>query len=184
MSRRDPVELSDAAKRALSLQSYAPEPEIEGVQLVELQRFTDDGGSFLELGRLQQGLVADLPGFECRQINYSELDPGTIKAFHLHRRQTDVWFVPPDDKMLVVMIDVRAGSKSRDAQRRVILGDGRARLLRIPPGVAHGVRNLAPARGRIIYLVDFQFSPDPEQTEEGRLPWDFAGAGIWDVTRG
>jgi dTDP-glucose 4,6-dehydratase len=145
MSRRDPVELSDAAKRALSLQSYAPEPEIEGVQLVELQRFTDDGGSFLELGRLQQGLVADLPGFECRQINYSELDPGTIKAFHLHRRQTDVWFVPPDDKMLVVMIDVRAGSKSRDAQRRVILGDGRARLLRIPPGVAHGVRNLAPA---------------------------------------
>jgi dTDP-4-dehydrorhamnose 3,5-epimerase len=184
MSTRDPVELSDAAKRALSFQDYAAQPGIEGVELVELRRFTDDGGSFLELGRLREGLVTGLPGFECRQINYSEVDPGVIKAFHVHRRQTDVWFVPPEDKMLVVLVDVRAGSRSRDAQRRLILGDGQARLLRIPPGVAHGVRNLAPSRGRIIYLVDFQFSPDPEHTEEGRLPWDFAGATIWDVTRG
>jgi hypothetical protein len=50
--------------------------------------------------------------------------------------------------------------------------------------VAHGVKNLARSRGRIIYLVDFQFSPDPDQTEEGRLPWDFAGADVWDVVRG
>jgi dTDP-4-dehydrorhamnose 3,5-epimerase len=167
MSARDPVELSDAAKRALSFQDYAAPPGIEGVEVVDLKRFTDDSGSFMELARLRQGLVGALPGFECRQVNYSELDPGVIKAFHVHRRQTDVWFVPPGDKMLVV-----------------ILGDGQTRLLRIPPGVAHGVKNLAPSRGRIIYLVDVQFSPDPEQTEEGRLPWDFAGAGIWDVTRG
>jgi dTDP-4-dehydrorhamnose 3,5-epimerase len=112
------------------------------------------------------------------------MDPGVIKAFHIHRRQTDVWFVPPDDKMLVVLLDVRAGSKSPNAQRRLILGDGHSRLLRIPPGVAHGVKNLGRSRGRIIYLVDFQFSPDPDQTEEGRLPWDFAGADVWDVARG
>jgi len=30
------------------------------------------------------------------------MDPGVIKAFHLHRRQTDVWFVPPGDRMLRV----------------------------------------------------------------------------------
>ena len=42
----------------------------------------------------------------------------------------------------------------------------------------------AATRGRILYFVDVQFSPDPDQTEEGRLPWDFAGADIWDVTRG
>ncbi len=86
--------------------------------------------------------------------------------------------------MLVVLLDVRAGSKTRDVQMRLVLGDGHSRLLRIPPGVAHGVKNLAATRGRIIYLVDFQFSPDPDTTEEGRLPWDFAGAHVWDVTRG
>jgi dTDP-4-dehydrorhamnose 3,5-epimerase len=184
MASRDPIELNDTAKRAFALQGYGPAPEIEGVQIVELKRFTDDGGSFMELARLQQGVPAALPGFECRQVNYSEMDPGVIKAFHLHRRQTDVWFVPPGDKMLVILLDVRAGSKSRGAQRRLVLGDGHSRLLRIPPGVAHGVKNLGPARGRIIYFVDFPFSPDPDQTEEGRLPWDFAGADIWDVARG
>jgi dTDP-4-dehydrorhamnose 3,5-epimerase len=184
MIPRDPIELTDAAKRAMVLQDYGRPPEIEGVSLVDLKRFTDDGGSFMELARLQHGAAASLPGFECRQVNYSEMDPGVVKAFHIHRRQTDVWFVPPDDKMLVVLLDVRARSKSPNAQRRLILGDGHCRLLRIPPGVAHGVKNLAPTRGRIIYLVDCQFSPDPDQTEEGRLPWDFAGTDIWDVTRG
>jgi dTDP-4-dehydrorhamnose 3,5-epimerase len=184
MATGDPIELSDAAKRAFAVQEYGPTPEIEGVQVVELKRFTDDGGSFMELARLQQGASTALPGFECRQVNYSEIDPGVIKAFHLHRRQTDVWFVPPGDKMLVILLDVRAASKSRGAQRRLVLGDGHSRLLRIPPGVAHGVKNLAASRGRIIYLVDFQFAADPDQTEEGRLPWDFAGADLWDVTRG
>jgi dTDP-4-dehydrorhamnose 3,5-epimerase len=184
MASGDPIELSDAAKRAFSVQDYGPAPVIDGVQLLELKRFTDDGGSFMELARLQHGVAAALPGFECRQINYSEMDAGVIKAFHLHRRQTDVWFVPPGDKILVVLLDVREASKTRGALRRIVLGDGTSRLLCIPPGVAHGVKNLAATRGRIIYFVDVQFSPDPDQTEEGRLPWDFAGTEIWDVTRG
>jgi dTDP-4-dehydrorhamnose 3,5-epimerase len=178
------MELSDAAKRVFALQGYEPAPEIDGVAVIELRRFVDDGGSFLELGRLTQGLHAACPGFEVRQINYSEMEPGTIKAFHVHRRQTDVWFVPPGDKMLLVLLDVRAGSRTTNLQRRLVLGDGTCRLVRIPPGVAHGVKNLASTRGRIIYLVDEQFRAAPDECDEGRLPWDFAGAEIWDVARG
>ncbi len=178
------MNLSDDAKRAFSLQDYAPAPEIDGVQVVELKRFVDDGGSFIEIGRLSGCIEAAFPGFEVKQINYSEMDPGVIKAFHVHRYQTDVWFVPPGDKMLLVLLDVRAGSKTPDVQRRLVLGDGQSRLVKIPPGVAHGVKNLAPTRGHIVYLVDRQFSPDPNQGDEGRLPWDFAGVAIWDVVRG
>ncbi len=178
------MELTDAAKRFFALQDYSAAPAIEGVEVVELKRFVDDGGSFMELGRLGGGLHGALPGFEVKQINYSEMEPGTIKAFHVHRRQTDVWFVPPGDKMLLVLIDVREGSRSRNVERRMILGDGASRLVRIPPGVAHGVKNLATTRGRIIYFVDEQFSTAPDQCDEGRLPWDFAGAAIWDATRG
>jgi dTDP-4-dehydrorhamnose 3,5-epimerase len=177
------MNLSDDAKRAFSLQDYAPAPDIEGVQLVELKRFVDDGGAFTELARVSGGIAAAFPGFEIKQINYSEMDPGVIKAFHVHRQQTDVWFVPPGDKMLLVLLDVRDGSKTRNVQRRLVLGDGGSRLVRIPPGVAHGVKNLAPTRGRVIYFVDWQFSPDPNQGDEGRLPWDFAGAAIWEVVR-
>ena len=45
MAAGDPVELTDAAKRAFSLQDYRPAPAMDGVQLIELKRFTDDGGT-------------------------------------------------------------------------------------------------------------------------------------------
>ena len=178
------MNLGDAAKRAFALQDYTSQAPIGGVEIVDLKRFVDDGGSFLELGRLTAGAHAALHGFEVKQINYSEMDAGVIKAFHLHRRQTDVWFVPPDDRMLLVLVDARAGSPTENAVRRIVLGDGASRLVRIPPGVAHGVKNLATTRGRIIYLVDTHFSPDPDTSDEGRLPWDFAGLDVWEPTRG
>jgi dTDP-4-dehydrorhamnose 3,5-epimerase len=178
------MRLNDDAQRAYSVQDYSAQPPITGVELVDLKRFTDDGGSLTELGRLDNGIHAAFPGFEVKQFNYSELEAGAIKAFHLHREQTDVWFVPPGDKMLLVLLDVRAGSPTEKVARRLVLGDGASRLVRIPPGVAHGVRNLAATRGRIIYFVDVQFQAAATESDEGRLPWDFAGAGIWDVVRG
>ena len=180
----DPASLGDAAKRAFSVQAYAPARAIDGVAWVDLARHHDDGGSLTELVRLTAGTSPALVGFEARQINFSEIAPGAIKAYHLHLRQTDVWFVPPSCRLLAVLIDVRAGSRTEGVQQRVMLGDGRSRLLRIPPGVAHGCTNLGPTTGQIIYLTDLHFSPEPASCDEGRLRWDFAGAHVWDVTRG
>jgi dTDP-4-dehydrorhamnose 3,5-epimerase len=177
------VELNERARDAFAVQDYRSAARIDGVEVVKLRRFNDDGGSMTELGRFLAGQHADLAGFEAKQLNYSELDPGAIKAFHLHRRQTDVWFVPPSDKILTVMHDCRAKSPTAGTTMRVVLGDGNSQLVRIPPGVAHGCRNLAAAVGRIIYLVDVQFSTG-DDCDEGRLPWDFLGAAVWDVARG
>jgi dTDP-4-dehydrorhamnose 3,5-epimerase len=178
------IQLGVGAAKAFSVQDYAPPPPIGGVEIAELRRFADDGGALTELGRLTGGAHSAFPGFEVRQVNYSEMEPGVIKAYHLHRRQTDVWYVPPDDRMLLVLLDVRAGSPTEGACRRFVLGGGTSRLVRIPPGVAHGVRNIAPARGRIIYFVDTHFSPDPALCDEGRLPWDHAGPDVWEIVRG
>jgi len=178
------MDLTPAAKRAFQIQSYGPASSIDGVEIVELKRFSDDGGSMTELARLTDGHPQAIAGFMLRQINYSEVEPGVIKAFHLHQRQTDVWYVPPTDRMLLVLLDVRQGSKTEGARIRLTLGAGASRLVRIPPGVAHGVRNLAAMAGRIIYFTDIHFSPEPSMCDEGRLPWDYAGAEIWDVTRG
>ena len=178
------MDLTPAAKRAFQLQAYGGAPSIDGVQVVELRRHHDDGGSMTELARLTDGHPEALPGFAARQVNYSEVAPGAMKAFHLHVRQTDVWYVPPSDRMLVVLVDVRQGGATEGAKLRLVLGDGTSRLLRIPPGVAHGVRNLGAATGRIIYFTDLHFSPEPATCDEGRLPWDFVGAEIWDPTRG
>ncbi|MBK8101036.1 MAG: dTDP-4-dehydrorhamnose 3,5-epimerase family protein [Planctomycetes bacterium] len=172
------------ARAAFSIQDYAGRPSIDGVQIVELKRFNDDGGAITELGRLTAGMHGQLAGFECKQMNYSEMEPGAVKAFHMHHRQTDVWYVPPCDKLLLVLHDCRAGSKTEGNTLRFVLGDGKDRLVRIPPGVAHGAANIGQKTGRIIYMVDVQFSPKPGECDEGRLPWDFLGAEIWDVVKG
>ena len=178
------MDLTPQAKRAFQLQSYTPAPAIDGVQVIELRLHSDDGGSITELVRLGEGRAEALTGFTVRQVNYSEVEPGVIKAFHLHARQTDVWYVPPGDRMLVVLIDVRQGSRTEGVRQRLTLGAGASRLLRIPPGVAHGTRNLGSATGRIIYFTDVHFSAEPSTCDEGRLPWDYAGAEVWEPSRG
>lgn len=180
----EPMPWSDDAKREYQLQAYGPRPTIDGVELVNLTRHADDGGSITELVRLDAGQPQALAGFTVRQINFSEVEPGAIKAFHLHTRQTDVWYVPPSDRMLVVLVDVRAGSRTEKVSQRLVLGAGVSRLLRIPPGVAHGVRNIGAATGRLIYFVDLHFTTDPATCDEGRLPWDYVGPEIWDIVRG
>jgi dTDP-4-dehydrorhamnose 3,5-epimerase len=178
------MNLMPDAKRVFQVQSYASAPRIEGVQIVDLRRHADDGGSLTELARLTDGRPESLDGFTVRQVNFSEIEAGTIKAYHLHARQTDVWFAPPADRLLVVLLDVREDSPTKGIAMRLMLGNGASRLLRIPPGVAHGVKNVGTSTGHLIYLVDQPFSPDPATCDEGRLPWDFGGAGVWDVARG
>jgi len=178
------MDLTPQAKRAFHIQAYAPAATIDGVQVIELTRHADDGGAMTELARLTDGRAEALAGFTVRQVNISEVAPGVIKAYHLHVRQTDVWYVPPSDTMLVVLIDVRQTSPTEGVRMRLVLGNGGSRLLRIPPGVAHGVRNLGAAAARMIYLTDVHFSREPAACDEGRLPWDFAGAEVWETTRG
>jgi dTDP-4-dehydrorhamnose 3,5-epimerase len=179
----DPVvELSEEARRVVRLQSYGARPAIDGLAQVELRRFNDEGGSLVELLRTES-VGPGLAGFKLRQVNYSCVQPGAIKAFHVHRRQTDVWFVPPEDRLLMVATDLRRGSATAGNVVRITLGDGSSTLLRIPPGVAHGCRNLDARPARLIYFTDLEFSPDPARCDEGRLPWDWVGAEVWELPR-
>ena len=171
------------AKAAFFVQDYTPAQRIDGVEIVELKRFNDDGGAITELGRMAAGVHKQLDGFEVKQVNYSEMEPGACKAFHMHHRQTDVWYVPPSDKLLLVLHDCREGSATEGVTMRFVLGDGKDRLVRIPPGVAHGARNIGQDVGRIIYMVDVEFTVDAD-CDEGRLPWDYLGAEIWEIVRG
>lgn len=177
---REP-ELAPEYAKQLSTQAYAAKARLEGVQLVELKRHVDDGGEFQELARLGPGAeLQGLPGFAVRQVNYSLLQPGTIKAWHLHKAQDDVWFVPPNARLLVGLLDARAGKHG--ASMRFVLGDGRAQLLLIPRGVAHGVANPYPAPMPMLYFVNQLF--DATHPDEHRLPWDHLGKDFWSIHHG
>ena len=175
-------DLKGDACAALSTQSYSRKAAIEGVKLVELKRFSEDAGSFAEILRLTQGEVNGLDGFHIAQVNYSDLEPGAIKAWHVHFHQEDLWFVPPMCKLLVGLHDVRKTSGSTGVTQRFILGDGNPQLLYIPRGVAHGIANLSLQRQILMYFVNNAFSA--EQPDEHRLDPFMLGRAFWEMQAG
>ena len=128
---------------AVSVQDYSGADGIEGVRFVELRELVDDGGSFLEVARLDEaGQLLGVEDFQVRQVNFSTLLPGAVKAWHVHFNQEDVWFIPPISRLLVGLKDIREDSATKGNDLRFVLGPARSRLLVIPRGVAHGCANL------------------------------------------
>lgn len=168
----------------LTKQDYKPRPSIEGVVRFPLKEFTDEGGSFVELGRLTKGVHNAFLGFEVAQVNFSEMLPGAVKATHLHQNQDDVWFVSSRSRLLVGLQDVREGSKTFGVQMRLVLGAGKPELLFIPRGVAHGAGNIWNEIATMVYFVNQQFSAELEKSDEFRLPPDFFGKDFWTIPHG
>jgi dTDP-4-dehydrorhamnose 3,5-epimerase-like enzyme len=179
----DASALGDAYRQKLTTQDYTSSTTIEGVEFLQLRRSLDDGGDFMELLRLDgHGELQARPGMRVAQVNYSRVLPNAIKAFHLHFNQEDVWFVPPEDRLVVGLVDVRGGSRTYQQRMRFILGGSQARMVYIPRGVAHGTANPWSQPAQLIYFVNQHFSP--EQPDEHRLPWDMCGADFWSIQPG
>ncbi|MHB8618060.1 MAG: dTDP-4-dehydrorhamnose 3,5-epimerase family protein [Chloroflexota bacterium] len=178
-----PSDLGDSYQPRVTTQRYGGKAHIEGVRFLELSQAVDDGGDFMELARLDEagGLLpsGDLP---VRQVNYSRVLPGAIKAFHLHYNQEDVWFVPPSDRLLVGLVDLRRSSATHQQNMRFVLGGGTTRMVYIPRGIAHGAANPWSETAQILYFVNQHFSA--AEPDEHRLPWDLCGADFWRIQPG
>jgi dTDP-4-dehydrorhamnose 3,5-epimerase len=167
----------------VSTQTYTPSERIDGVEVLPLTFHQDDGGNFAELLRLERGQVSGLATpFEAKQVSMSLLVPGSIKAYHLHYNQEDLWFVPPAHRLLVNLHDLREDSSTFDLHQRLVLGAGAAKLLRIPAGVAHGAANVYSQDMYLVYATSEQFSSS--QPDEQRLLWDIFGSHVWELTKG
>jgi dTDP-4-dehydrorhamnose 3,5-epimerase len=168
---------------SLSVQEYGRKVAIDGVKLLALDLFLDDGGALAEIIRFDEGGCLKLfPDFQARQATYSQVLPGAIKAFHLHCNQEDVWFVLPSDRLLVGLFDARQDSSTYKASMRFVMGAGRAQLLYLPRGVAHGLANPWQQPASMIYFVNQCFNA--EKPDEMRLPWDILGQDFWQIKKG
>src|SRR5579859_4254087 len=92
-------------------QSYDTKKMIDGVEILQLALQNDDGGNFSEIARITNGQVEGLKEpFIVQQVSMSVMTPGTIKAYHLHYEQDDLWYTSPFDRLVVNLHDVREGS--------------------------------------------------------------------------
>jgi len=137
---------------------------IDGVRCEPFPVWPDDRGYFLEVQRIGQGLAADFPR-ESTQISAALNYPGIIKAFHIHRHQTDCW-TPAAGMLQVALVDLRKDSKTYGAKNTLYVGKLRPWRILIPPGVAHGYKVIGLEPSMLIYATDRFYDP----SDEGRIP--------------
>jgi dTDP-4-dehydrorhamnose 3,5-epimerase len=151
---------------------------IAGVQVEPFAIFPDDRGYFLEVQRLGRGLAASFPA-DTTQISAALNYPGTIKAFHYHLHQTDLW-TPAKGVLQVALADLRRDSPTFGKRNTLYVGALRPWRILIPPGVAHGYKVIGPEEALLVYLTDRTYNPE----DEGRLPYDDPGIAYdWETQR-
>lgn len=176
-------DISKDLQKDVYVQDYSKKKMIEGLKVVEIRRMAGEDGTFEDLLRLDEtGHFELFPEIQVRQINRSKLLPGSIKAWHLHFKQEDVWYIPPEDHMILGLWDVRENSPTKDLKMKIPMGNGMSRVVVVPRGVAHGVVNVASTPGTIFYFVNGQFNIN--DADERRLKWDALGASFWEVEKG
>ena len=111
---------------------------IEGVIIKQLVTHADERGFFRELIRVEDDFFTE--GFG--QWSHSLMYNGVAKAWHIHARQTDWWYVA-GGTLRAALHDARPTSPTRGETMELLMGDNQpAVVLRIPPGVAHGCKCL------------------------------------------
>lgn len=139
---------------------------IDGVKVQPYALYPDDRGYFLEVARLGHGLAGHFPAGST-QVSAALSYPGTIKAFHIHRRQTDFW-VPAQGLFQVGLVDLRPGSRTYGKRNTLYVGNLRPWQLLIPPGVGHGYKVVSQEAAMLVYVTDQFYNPD----DEGRIPYN------------
>jgi dTDP-4-dehydrorhamnose 3,5-epimerase len=136
---------------------------IEGVIIQDLVTHVDERGFFREIIRVNDGLFEE--GFG--QWSHSLMYQGVVKAWHLHKIQVDWWYVGLG-VLKVALHDTRPESATFRETMEIMMGENQpARVLRIPPGVAHGCKCISgPAH--LFYITSKTYNP----VDEGRIAYD------------
>jgi dTDP-4-dehydrorhamnose 3,5-epimerase len=134
---------------------------IDGVMFKDLETRVDARGFFREIIRVTDPFFTE--GFG--QWSHSLMYTGVTKAWHIHKAQVDWWYVA-SGVLKVALHDTRSNSPTYRETTEFLLGDHQpARVVRVPPGVAHGCICLSgPAH--LFYITSKVYNPG----DEGRIP--------------
>lgn len=141
---------------------------IADVVVKDLVTHSDERGFFREIIRVSDDFFKE--GFG--QWSHSLMHQGVIKAWHIHQKQIDWWYVGMG-VLKVALNDRRTGSPTFGETMELMMGENYpSRILRIPTGVAHGCKCISgPAH--LFYITSNIYDPK----DEGRLAHDDPAVG-------
>lgn len=109
-------------------------PFIHGVEISLLKRLPDERGAIFHM------LRADDPIYEnFGEIYFSKVNPGAIKAWHIHSKMT-LNYAVVQGTIKLVLFDDRPGSSTRGHLMEIFTGDDNYLLVKVPPLVWNGFK--------------------------------------------
>ena len=146
---------------------------IEGVKIKKLKVHKDipdtknpdeKPGHLMEVLREDEGMISKFG-----QTTFTVAHPGTIKAFHWHKKQDDLFFFA-GGKANIVLHDIREDSPTKGETQVIPADEGDPQLVFIPRGVAHGYKALGDKPVLLFYPTTESYNP--AAPDEERIPHD------------
>ena len=148
---------------------------IDGVVVRQLRRNADERGWLMEV--LRKDWADVFPGFGQAYVSLNY--PGVIRAWHFHKKQTDV-FVCLAGMIKVPLYDGRDGSATKGRIDEYFIGDDNPLAILIPPGIYHGYKTIGTRPSLLLNFPDQLY--DRDQPDEFRVPYDSPDVPYsWDV---
>ncbi len=146
---------------------------IDGVVLKALHVIPDERGFLMEILRRDDPLFD-----EFGQVYLSAVHAGVVKGWHYHKLQSDRIAVVRG-MVKLVLYDMRPGSPTQGQLQELFVGERNPMLVRIPPGVCHGVKGIGQEPAYMInvptHLYDYAH-PDEYRIAPhgGEIPYDWS----------
>ncbi len=145
---------------------------INGVKIKDLKVWQDlpdlaqevMSGILMEVVRDDDGLLKRFG-----QSTFSIAHHGTIKAFHAHEKQDDLWFMATG-RSRIVLHDLRNDSPTYGKTQVILAGANDYKVVLIPAGVLHGYQVLSDEPVLLFYLTTEHYNA--KSPDEIRYPWD------------
>ena len=134
---------------------------IEGLKVKNLQVHPDERGRLMEILRSDEDLF-----IRFGQVYITTTLPGVVKAWHLHRKQTDN-ICCVQGMIKLVVYDPRPNSPTKGRLDEICLGIHRPLLVQIPDGVYHGWMCVSPEEAIIVNVPTEAY--DRQDPDEVRL---------------
>jgi len=125
---------------------------MEGVEIKDLKVHKDNRGWLAEIFR-PDDVMNTMKG----QVTITTAHPGIIKANHYHKRKNE-WYCIMAGKIKLVLKNVLT-----EESETFILGEENLQIIKIPPNVSHGFKNIGDKEAVVLMYIDEPFdSNDPD----------------------
>ncbi|MBI2459616.1 MAG: dTDP-4-dehydrorhamnose 3,5-epimerase family protein [Parcubacteria group bacterium] len=148
---------------------------IEGVVVKKINKNIDSRGWLAEFFR------QDETTYRPAMAYVSLTKPGVARGPHEHKEQSDGFVFMGPGNFALHLWDRRENSRTNGEYLKIQAGENNPVLVIVPPGVAHGYKNISDVDGWCINLPDKLYRGQAKRGEVDEIRWENEAEGKYKI---